>query len=56
MRIVFILVVAAFACACGTIRYRVEKPSDGRKAFTSIQWDVVEFRFNKLWKDATFSE
>jgi uncharacterized protein YceK len=36
-------------CGCGTVRYQVKQPTDGRRAQTEIQWDVVELRFNDMW-------
>lgn len=50
MRHILIIAVMVFACGCGTVRYQVKKPTDGRRISTEVQWDVVELRFNDLWK------
>ena len=51
MKHVALVVLVAIACGCGTVRYRVNSPTDGRRVQTEVQWDVVEIKFNKMWVD-----
>jgi uncharacterized protein YceK len=44
-----ILVLTAVLSGCGTIRYRVDM-REGGPTKKSVQWDVVEIKFNNLWK------
>lgn len=51
MKSIVMFLMLAVLYGCGTVRYRIEKPTDGRRVSTAIQWDVVELHFNKLWQD-----
>lgn len=56
MKMLVVMLLPLMLWGCGTLRYRVDKPTDGRRTGTSIQWDVVEIRFNDIWKKSLFSE
>lgn len=49
-RIIFAALVMAVMSGCGTARYRVIMPTDNRHTKTELQWDVVEVKFNDIWK------
>lgn len=49
-KMILLTILMSAACACGTVRYQVKKPTDGRRVSTEIQWDIVEIKFNEGWK------
>lgn len=54
-KLVFLTVVFALCCGCGTVRYRIDMREHGPTT-KSVQWDVVEIKFNKIWYDTMTPE
>ena len=50
MRLIFLTLMLAVCTGCGTMRYRVITPTDGRHVKTEVQWEIVELKFNDVWK------
>jgi len=48
------LILFLFLCSCGTVRYRLEH-HDG-KLEHRMQWDIIEYNFNILYKKKVKTE
>lgn len=52
---IFLWTAVLFTCGCGTVRYRVDM-REGGPTVKSVQWDVVEIKFNKIWYNTMMPE
>jgi len=51
MKLIITGLAALMLMGCGTVRYRVTQPTDGKPTKTELQWDVIELRFNDAWRE-----